>query len=331
MGPKWSRSKYARPDLSVFWVDARNPQRFKETYIRIGKEARLPSSDDPDVNALARVEERLDRRAYGRWLMIVDNANDLALFGHEDSTSPKFRLGSALEDDLCRYIPDKPHWDSESRTPLSRAAEKGHEAVVKLLLATEKVDVDSKNSRWGRTPLSWAAENGHEAVVKLLLVTQKVDIDSKDEYRRMQLSWAECYGMLRPAYVGRAVTYGQGLPAAHRRLAEPRWASTPWARAAGAVRPHSVIACLYSFRPPPTPLPPVVGSRSVMEQGHRCSSEKGHEAVVKLLLATQKAGMDSKDSDWGRTPLSFAAENGHEVMVRLLQSHYLTSSPPTAR
>ena len=43
----------------------------------------------------------------------------------------------------------------------------GHEAVVKLLFDTGKVDVDSKGSD-GRTQLSWAAENVHEAVVKLL-------------------------------------------------------------------------------------------------------------------------------------------------------------------
>jgi ankyrin repeat domain-containing protein 50 len=54
-----------------------------------------------------------------------------------------------------------------SQTPLSWAAEKGHEAVVKLLLATGKADVDSKD-RDGQTPLSWAAQKGHEAVVKLL-------------------------------------------------------------------------------------------------------------------------------------------------------------------
>jgi Ankyrin repeats (3 copies) len=58
--------------------------------------------------------------------------------------------------------------DSYGRTPLWWAAEKGHEAVVKLLLETGKADVDSKDTEHGRTPLSWAAANGHEAVVKLL-------------------------------------------------------------------------------------------------------------------------------------------------------------------
>jgi ankyrin repeat protein len=39
--------------------------------------------------------------------------------------------------------------------------------VVKLLLATGKVDADSKDKD-GQTPLSRAAGSGHEAVVKLL-------------------------------------------------------------------------------------------------------------------------------------------------------------------
>jgi ankyrin repeat protein len=64
------------------------------------------------------------------------------------------------------------------QTPLSWAAEKGHEAVVKLLL-DKNADVESKDTN-GRTPLSWAAEEGHEAVVKLLL-DKNADIESKDD------------------------------------------------------------------------------------------------------------------------------------------------------
>ncbi|KFZ00561.1 hypothetical protein V500_01008 [Pseudogymnoascus sp. VKM F-4518 (FW-2643)] len=68
-----------------------------------------------------------------------------------------------------------------------------HEAVVKLLLITGKVDADSKDKD-GRTPLSWAAENGHEAVVKLLLNRGKVDVNSKDKRRRTPLSWTAANG-----------------------------------------------------------------------------------------------------------------------------------------
>jgi ankyrin repeat protein len=47
-------------------------------------------------------------------------------------------------------------------TALHVVAESGYEAVVKLLLETGKVDVDSKVSS-GQTPLWIAAYDGHEA------------------------------------------------------------------------------------------------------------------------------------------------------------------------
>jgi hypothetical protein len=58
--------------------------------------------------------------------------------------------------------------------------------VVKLLL---EVDADA-DSFYSQTPLWLAAGMGHEAVVKLLLVTSKVDADSKDSDGRTPLSWA---------------------------------------------------------------------------------------------------------------------------------------------
>jgi ankyrin repeat protein len=45
--------------------------------------------------------------------------------------------------------------------------------VVKLLLETGKVDVDSKDDYYGQTPLQRAAERGHRAVVKLLQLSTK--------------------------------------------------------------------------------------------------------------------------------------------------------------
>ncbi|KAH8659428.1 hypothetical protein BGZ61DRAFT_433523, partial [Ilyonectria robusta] len=61
--------------------------------------------------------------------------------------------------------------DSYGRTALSYGAERGHEAIVKMLLDTGKVDIDARDTEYGQTPLSWAAEKGHEAIVKLLLKT----------------------------------------------------------------------------------------------------------------------------------------------------------------
>ncbi|PSN62926.1 hypothetical protein BS50DRAFT_591161 [Corynespora cassiicola Philippines] len=53
------------------------------------------------------------------------------------------------------------------QTPLAWAARKGHEAVVRLLLAEDIVGWNVVDEH-GRTPLSLAAEEGHEAGIKLL-------------------------------------------------------------------------------------------------------------------------------------------------------------------
>ncbi|KAI9765965.1 MAG: hypothetical protein M1840_006972, partial [Geoglossum simile] len=157
--------------------------------------------------------------------------------------------------------------DEYGQTPLSWAARGGHEAVVKLLLATGKVDVDSKDNEYGQTPLSWAARGGHEAVVKLLLATGKVDVDSKDNwYGQTPLSWAARGG-------------------------------------------HEAVVKLLL----------ATGKVDVDSKGNEYgqtplswAAEGGHEAVVKLLLATGKVDVDSKDNEYGQTPLSWAARGGHE-------------------
>ena len=48
------------------------------------------------------------------------------------------------------------------------------------------------------------------------------------------------------------------------------------------------------------------------------AAENGHSEVVKLLLEKEGIDLDSKDIEYGQTPLSWAAENGHSEVVKLL-------------
>jgi ankyrin repeat protein len=51
-------------------------------------------------------------------------------------------------------------------TPLSMAAQKGRHTSVLFLLSREEIDINSKDTD-GRTALLWALEKGHESIVRL--------------------------------------------------------------------------------------------------------------------------------------------------------------------
>ena len=69
------------------------------------------------------------------------------------------------------------------------AAKSGHGTIVKLLVDTGKIDVNSTDSS-GRTPLSCAAADGHETIMKLLLDTEMVDVHLKNPFGSTPLSLA---------------------------------------------------------------------------------------------------------------------------------------------
>ena len=79
---------------------------------------------------------------------------------------------------MARHDADLNAIDSGVRTPLHWAADYGHEAVVRLLLARgASIDIGDDA---GRTALHCAAIQGHEAVVRLLLERgASVDIGDK--------------------------------------------------------------------------------------------------------------------------------------------------------
>jgi len=92
----------------------------------------------------------------------------------EGASGDAISILEAMDNLVSQYWDTKQRANAEAagerysgRTPLSLAAEKGHDIDVKMLLATGNVNIESKDT-YGRTPLSWAAGNGHYAVVKLL-------------------------------------------------------------------------------------------------------------------------------------------------------------------
>jgi ankyrin repeat protein len=124
--------------------------------------------------SLSGVRSRLSRATGGYLLSIAAEG------GHETITELLLDPGIANVNFRSPY---------DGRTPVLCASLAGHEAVVKLLLAVEVIDVNTSD-HLGRTPLSWAAMNGHDSIVALLLATGKADIDLKDSDGRMAVDLA---------------------------------------------------------------------------------------------------------------------------------------------
>lgn len=75
------------------------------------------------------------------------------------------------------------------RTPVAAAAARGNVEVVRLMLSSGKVDLESKDAD-GRTPLALAALSGSAETLRLLLASGKVNVDSRDTDGRTPLALA---------------------------------------------------------------------------------------------------------------------------------------------
>ncbi|KAI9867970.1 MAG: hypothetical protein M1813_007792 [Trichoglossum hirsutum] len=188
--------------------------------------------------------------------------------------------------------------DKNGQTPLSYAARSGHEAVVKLLLE-KGAQLESKDQD-SQTPLSWAAENGHEAVVKLLL-EKGAQLESKDKYDQTPLLYAAENG--HEAVVKLLLEKSAQLESKNK----DDQTSLLYAAQSG----HEAVVKLLLEKGAQLESKDYISQTPLLY-----AARSGHEAVVKLLLE-KGAQLESKDKN-GQTPLLYAARSGHEAVVKLL-------------
>ncbi|KAF4465147.1 hypothetical protein FALBO_8007 [Fusarium albosuccineum] len=129
------------PDTSIFWVHASGSERFIESYAKIAKECRIPGFDESDNDGLSVTKDWLESRESGKWLMIIDNADDLQLFFPQPDKPSDF--SSSTTEKLTQYIPDCAHGS--------------------VLITTRNMQVGSR-LRKGNLPIEVNKMNDNEAI-----------------------------------------------------------------------------------------------------------------------------------------------------------------------
>ncbi|KAN0086322.1 hypothetical protein V8E54_000010 [Elaphomyces granulatus] len=200
-------------------------------------------------------------------------------------------------------------------TTLMIASYFGLEAVVKHLLGVGSIDLNSKDGTYERSALSWAAGNGFDVIVKLLIkislngivklpFRKGAKVDSTDRYGRTALSYA--------AWNGHVATVKLLLRAGARVDLADEIGGTPLSYA--ICNRHIDIGLVELLFKKGTQVDSTDNIRKALLLS---AAEKGHEEVVELLFETG-VDLESKDSRFSQTPLSWAAMKGHEAVAKLL-------------
>lgn len=104
------RFREGHPDARVFWVHASTTSRFKQAYKTIAHDLGLFKKDDTEANTLWRVTDWLNDEDNGRWLMILDIADDQAV----SESRPQITEAFDHSTPLVRYLPSNHHYKRQT-------------------------------------------------------------------------------------------------------------------------------------------------------------------------------------------------------------------------
>lgn len=106
------RVRDSAPQTLVFWVHASNAARFEKDYREIADKIELPGRNDPRADILRLVSGWLSNEKNGRWLMILDNADDDDVFFRFDGDTEQITQADNVTSrkmPLASFLPQTPN------------------------------------------------------------------------------------------------------------------------------------------------------------------------------------------------------------------------------
>jgi tetratricopeptide (TPR) repeat protein len=100
------RTAERSPDTWVFWVHASNTARLEQSFREIADQIKVRGRNDLQADVFKLVHDWLRDAKNGRWLLVLDNADDAAVLSPTDDGS---KLSGALQQHLSRYLPSSRH------------------------------------------------------------------------------------------------------------------------------------------------------------------------------------------------------------------------------
>jgi tetratricopeptide (TPR) repeat protein len=84
------------PTCSVFWVRASDTTSFDNAYRDIGHQLKIPGLEDDKADVKRLVKARLSEENTGKWLMIIDNADEFKIFYNANDDNGSHALSEYL-------------------------------------------------------------------------------------------------------------------------------------------------------------------------------------------------------------------------------------------